>query len=249
MGALMFDLSGMNALVTGASGGIGASVAKALAKQGARVAVSGTRQDVLDSLCAELGNGAVAITANLSDPEAPAKLVEEAESALGQVDILVANAGITRDGLLMRMKDEDWDQVIGVNLTSSFKLCRALTKHMMKRRFGRIITMASVVGVMGNPGQANYVAAKAGLIGFTKALAQEVASRGITANAIAPGFIATAMTDKLNEEQQQRITQNIPAGRMGAPDDIASGAVYLASREAAYVTGQTLHINGGLLMV
>jgi 3-oxoacyl-[acyl-carrier protein] reductase len=246
----MFSLEGRTALVTGATGGIGESIAKQLIAAGARVAISGTRKEKLDALVAELGSGAVAVPCNLSDAEAVNGLVAAAEEALGAgVDVLVNNAGITRDGLLIRMKDEDFDEVIAVNLAATFKLSRAAIKGMMKRRHGRIINISSVVGVMGNPGQANYCASKAGVIGMSKSIAQEVGSRGITVNSIAPGFIKTAMTDELNEDQQKRITDNIPAQRFGLPDDIAAAVVYLASDEASYITGQTLHINGGLLMV
>lgn len=244
----MFDLQGKTALVTGASGGIGRSIAETLAKQGARVGLSGTREQVLSEIAATLPNDPVVLVSNLKDADGPAKLAADAEAALGKVDILVCNAGVTRDTLAMRMKDEDWEEVINVNLTASFKLIRALLKGMMKRRHGRIITISSIVGVMGNPGQANYVASKAGLIGLTKSLAQEVSARGITVNSIAPGFIKTPMTDELNEEQQKRITNNIPAQDFGRPEDIAAGTAYLASDEARYVTGATLHINGGLLM-
>ncbi|WP_319529108.1 3-oxoacyl-[acyl-carrier-protein] reductase [uncultured Cohaesibacter sp.] len=246
----MFDLSGKCALVTGASGGIGEAIATALHQQGATVALSGTRVDALDALAQKLGGERVFVTpANLSDAESVAALVGNAEAAMGQVDILVNNAGITRDGLFMRMKDEDWEQVLNVNLTSAMRLSRAALKGMMKRRFGRIIGITSIVGVTGNPGQGNYAAAKAGMIGMTKSLAQEVAARGITANCIAPGFIKTAMTDKLNEKQQEAINGAIPASRMGTPEEIAAATVYLASEEAAYVTGQTLHVNGGMAMI
>ncbi|PLW77391.1 3-oxoacyl-[acyl-carrier-protein] reductase [Cohaesibacter celericrescens] len=246
----MFDLSGKCALVTGASGGIGEAIAAALHKQGATVALSGTRVEVLEEVAHKLGGERVFITpANLSDPESVAALAGDAEKAMGQLDILVNNAGITRDGLFMRMKDEDWDQVINVNLTSAMRLSRAVLRGMMKRRNGRIIGITSIVGVTGNPGQGNYAAAKAGMIGMTKSLAQEVASRGITANCIAPGFIKTAMTDRLNDAQQEAINASIPASRMGTPDEIAAAAVYLASDEAAYVTGQTLHVNGGMAMI
>lgn len=245
----MFNLSGKTALVTGATGGIGAAIAKTLAANGARVAISGTRKEALDALAAEIGGNAVAIQANLSAADGAEALIKAAEEALGQLDILVCNAGITRDNLSMRMKDEEWDEVISVNLTSSFKLIRASMKGMMKRRFGRIINISSIVGTMGNPGQANYCASKAGLEGMTRSIAQEVASRGITANCIAPGFIKTPMTDKLNAEQQERITKNIPAQTFGTPEDIAAGVLFLASSEASYITGQTMHINGGLLMV
>jgi len=246
----MFSLDRKTALVTGATGGIGELIAKQLIASGAKVAISGTRKEKLDALVAELGDSAVAVPCNLSDAEAVSGLVAAAEEALGTgVDILVNNAGITRDGLSMRMKDEDFDDVLNVNLGATFKLSRAAIKGMMKRRNGRIINISSVVGVMGNPGQANYCASKAGVIGMSKSMAQEVASRGITINSIAPGFIKTAMTDELNEEQQKRITDNIPAARFGLPEDIAAAVVYLASEQASYITGQTLHINGGLLMV
>ncbi len=246
----MFDLSGKTALVTGASGGIGEAIAAALHAQGATVALSGTRVEVLEAVAEKLGGERVHVTpANLSDPDSVAGLVGQAEEAMGQLDILVNNAGITRDGLFMRMKDEDWDQVINVNLTSAMRLSRAALRGMMKRRHGRIIGITSIVGVTGNPGQGNYAAAKAGMIGMTKSLAQEVANRGITANTIAPGFIATAMTDKLNDKQKDAINGSIPAGRMGTPEEIAAAAVYLASNEAAYVTGQTVHVNGGMAMI
>lgn len=246
----MFDLSGKTALVTGASGGIGEAIAAALHAQGATVALSGTRVEVLEAVASKLGGERVHVTpANLSDPDSVAGLVGQAEEAMGQLDILVNNAGITRDGLFMRMKDEDWEQVLNVNLTSAMRLSRAALRGMMKRRHGRIIGITSIVGVTGNPGQGNYAAAKAGMIGMTKSLAQEVANRGITANTIAPGFIATAMTDKLNDKQKDAINGSIPAGRMGTPEEIAAAAVYLASSEAAYVTGQTLHVNGGMAMI
>jgi 3-oxoacyl-[acyl-carrier protein] reductase len=244
----MFDLTGKKALVTGATGGLGSQIAKSLAAQGAQVAISGTREAVLQELAAQIPN-CIVLTANLSEDGEAEKLVARAEEAMGGLDILVANAGVTRDGLLMRMKNEDFDTVMKVNLYSYFAMARAAMKGMMKRRFGRIIGIASVVGVTGNAGQANYAASKAGMIGFTKSLAQEVASRGITANCIAPGFIVSPMTDVLNDTQKQGILSSIPAGRMGEGAEIASGCVYLASNEAAYVTGQTLHINGGMAMV
>jgi len=246
----MFDLSGKTALVTGATGGIGAALARALHAQGAHVTLSGTREAVLEELAGELKDRVSVASANLSDAESVDGLVAKAEAAAGApLDILVANAGITRDGLLMRMKDEDWDAVIRVNLESYFRLSRAAVKGMMKRRHGRIIGITSVVGVMGNPGQTNYAASKAGMIGFSKALAQEVASRGITVNCIAPGFIESPMTEALNEAQKGQILSTIPAGRLGTGDEIAASCVYLASAEAAYVTGQTLHVNGGMAMI
>ena len=246
----MFDLSGKTALVTGATGGIGAALAKAMHAQGAHVVLSGTRQAVLDEMAGELKDRVSVAAANLSDPESVDGLVGAAEAAAGApLDILVANAGITRDGLLMRMKDDDWDAVIRVNLESYFRLSRSAVKGMMKRRSGRIIGITSVVGVMGNPGQTNYAASKAGMIGFSKALAQEVGSRGITVNCIAPGFIESPMTDALNEAQKTQILSTIPAGRLGSGDEIAAACVYLASSEAAYVTGQTLHVNGGMAMI
>ncbi|MDP1641467.1 MAG: 3-oxoacyl-[acyl-carrier-protein] reductase [Phenylobacterium sp.] len=246
----MFDLSGKTALVTGATGGIGASLARALHAQGAHVVLSGTRQAVLDEMAADLKTRVSVASANLSDAESVDGLVSAAETAAGApLDILVANAGITRDGLLMRMKDEDWDAVIRVNLESYFRLSRAAMKGMMKRRYGRIIGITSVVGVMGNPGQTNYAASKAGMIGFSKALAQEVGSRGITVNCIAPGFIESPMTDALNEGQKAQILSTIPTGRLGTGDEIAAACVYLASAEAAYVTGQTLHVKGGMAMI
>ncbi|WP_166040047.1 3-oxoacyl-[acyl-carrier-protein] reductase [Sphingosinicella sp. YJ22] len=245
----MFDLSGMTALVTGASGGIGSAIAKALAGQGARVALSGTREDALKAVAAELGADHAILPCNLSDAAAVDALVPAAVEQLGQLDILVNNAGVTRDNLAMRMKDEEWDQVIRVNLEAAFRLCRAAMKPMMRAKFGRIISITSVVGVTGNPGQANYAASKAGLIGMSKALAQEVASRNITVNAIAPGFIASAMTDALPDAQKEALLGRIPVGKLGAGSDIAAAAVYLASREAGYVTGQTLHVNGGMAMI
>jgi 3-oxoacyl-[acyl-carrier protein] reductase len=245
----MFNLTGKTALVTGASGGIGRAVAKALHAQGATVTLHGTRKEVLEDLANELKERAHVLTCNFSDIEAVEKLVPDAEAAMGQLDILVNNAGITRDGLILRMKDQDFFDVIGVNLGTAFRLSRAAVKGMMKRRYGRIINISSVVGVTGNPGQTNYVASKAGLIGLTKSLAQEVASRNITVNAVAPGFIASAMTDALNDDQKKRITDSIPMARMGAGEDIAAAVAYLSSAEAAYVTGQTLHVNGGLAMI
>jgi 3-oxoacyl-[acyl-carrier protein] reductase len=245
----MFDLSGRNALVTGASGDIGRAIARALHAQGAKVGLSGTRADALQQLAGELGARAVVLPANLSDPADTERLAKEAESALGQVDILVNNAGITRDNLLLRLKDEDWAAVMEVNLAAGMRLSRAALRGMMKRRWGRIIGISSVVGVTGNPGQTNYAAAKAGMIGFSKALAQEVASRGITVNLIAPGMIKTSMTDVLTDEQRARMAERIPLGRLGTSEEIASAAVYLASEEAGYVTGATLHVNGGMAMV
>ncbi|MDC7681995.1 3-oxoacyl-[acyl-carrier-protein] reductase [Asticcacaulis sp. BYS171W] len=246
----MFDLSGKTALVTGATGGLGANIARALHKQGAKVVLSGTREAVLQELAAELGDNAYVAACNLSDAAEVDGLIAKAEAAAGSpLDILVANAGITKDGLILRMKDEDWEAVIKVNLESYFRLSRAAVKGMMKRRFGRIIGITSVVGVMGNPGQTNYAASKAGMIGFSKALGQEVASRNITVNCIAPGFIASPMTDVLNDAQREAILTKIPAGKLGEGADIASAAVYLASNEAGYVTGQTLHVNGGMVMI
>jgi len=247
--ALMFNLQGKTALITGASGGIGGSIAKTLVAQGASIAISGTKEGSLKNLAAEIGGSVHILPCNLANPESVKKLAEDAEKALGKIDILVANAGITRDGLSMRMKDEDWQEVINVNLTSSFYLIRALLRGMMKNRFGRIIAITSVVGHMGNPGQANYCASKGGLTAMVKSIAAEVASRGITANCIAPGFIETAMTGKLNDEQKLRINSTIPAGAMGTPDDVAAATAFLASAEAKYITGQTIHVNGGMLMV
>ncbi len=245
----MFDLTGKSALVTGASGGIGASIARALHARGAAVALSGTRVAPLEALAAELGERAFVVPGNLADAAATEQLFKDAEAALGKIDILVNNAGLTRDQIAMRLKDEDWQSVIDVNLTAAFRLSRAAMRGMMKRRWGRIVNITSVVGVTGNPGQANYAASKAGLIGMSKSLAAELASRNITVNCVAPGFIATAMTDALNDEQKQKLLPAIPAGRMGQPEEIAAGVVYLASDEAAYVTGQTLHINGGMAMI
>jgi 3-oxoacyl-[acyl-carrier protein] reductase len=245
----MFDLTGKGALVTGASGGIGKAIAKALHAQGAKVAISGTRREALEELAAEMGEGVFVTPCNLGDPEQVSKLVGEAEAALGSLDILVNNAGITRDNLALRLKDEDWDQVLSVNLKSTFKLSQAAMRGMMKRRFGRIINITSIVGVTGNPGQSNYAAAKAGIIGMSKSLAQEVASRGITVNCVAPGFIATPMTDVLSDDQKARLLTGIPLERLGSPEDIAAGVLYLASNEGGYVTGQTLHINGGMAMI
>ncbi len=245
----MFDLTGKAALITGATGGIGEAIARAMHAQGAHVGISGRRTEKLEALAKELGDRVSVLTADLSDSEAIKELIKRAEEQMGQIDILVNNAGLTRDNLSMRMKDEEWQQVLDVNLSATFKLARAVQRGMMKRRNGRIINISSVVGVTGNPGQANYVASKAGVIGWSKAMAQEVASRGITINCIAPGFIATAMTDALNDDQKGKINANIPAGRMGGADDIAAAAVYLASDEANYVTGQTVHVNGGMAMI
>jgi len=245
----MFSLEGKNALVTGATGGIGEAIARMLHAQGATVSLSGTRAEKLDALAAELGDRAFVTPANLSDRDAVDALLPSAEEKMGAVDILVNNAGITRDNIFMRMKDDEWDQVLEVNLSSGFRLCRAAIKGMMKRRNGRIIGITSVVGVTGNPGQVNYAAAKAGMIGMYKSLAREVASRNITVNAVAPGFIETAMTDALNEKQKESILGSVPAGRLGTSSEIASAVLYLASDEAAYVTGQTLHVNGGMAMI
>jgi 3-oxoacyl-[acyl-carrier protein] reductase len=246
----MFDLTGKTALVTGATGGIGGAIAKALHAAGAHVVLSGTREAALQDLAQVLGERTSAVAANLSEAESVDGLIGRAEEAAGAgLDILVANAGITKDGLLMRMKDEDWEQVLKVNLESYFRLSRAAMRGMMKRRSGRIIGITSVVGVTGNPGQANYAASKAGMIGFSKALAQEVATRGITVNCVAPGFIESPMTDALNEAQKTQILATIPAGRLGAGSDVAAACVYLASDEAGYMTGQTLHVNGGMAMI
>lgn len=245
----MFDLTGKSALVTGASGGIGGAIARALYAQGAQVTLSGTRREPLETLAHELGERAFVETANLGDSEAVEALPKAAIAAMGAVDILINNAGVTRDNLFMRMNDEDWQQVLDINLTSSMRLARAMMRPMMKARWGRIISITSVVGVTGNPGQTNYSASKAGLIGFSKSLAQEVASRNITVNCIAPGFIATPMTDKLNDDQKNAIYAKIPAGKMGEAEDIAAAALYLSSNEAGYVTGQTLHVNGGMAMI
>ena len=245
----MFDLSGMTALVTGASGGIGSAIAQALAAQGARLAVSGSNADKLEAFRGSLGGDHVALQANLSDAAAVDGLVPRAVEQLGKLDILVNNAGVTRDNLAMRMKDEEWADVIRINLEAAFRLSRAALKPMMRAKYGRIISITSVVGATGNPGQANYAASKAGLVGMSKALAQEVASRNITVNCIAPGFIQSSMTEALSDAQKDVLTARIPAGRLGGGNDVAAAAVYLASREAAYVTGQTLHVNGGMAML
>jgi 3-oxoacyl-[acyl-carrier protein] reductase len=245
----MFDLTGKTALVTGATGGIGGAIAGALHRQGATVALSGTRQDALDALAGTLKDRVHVLPCNLADRAAVDALVPQAETAMGKLDILVANAGITRDNLLVQLNDDAWDEVIAINLTATFRLTRAALKGMMRRRAGRIIGITSVVGVTGNAGQGNYAAAKAGMIGMTKSIAQEYAKRGITANCIAPGFIATAMTDKLNEKQREAILARVPAGRLGEAADVAAAAVYLASDEAGYVTGQTIHVNGGMAMI
>ena len=245
----MFDLTGKTALVTGATGGIGAAIARALHAQGAQVVLSGTRADALEALKAELGERAFVQPCNLSDAAAVDGLFAQADALAGDVSIVVANAGVTRDQLLLRMKDEDWETVLKVNLEAYFRLSRAALKGMMRRRWGRIIGITSVVGVTGNPGQTNYAASKAGMIGFSKALAQEVASRNVTVNCVAPGFISSPMTDELNEQQRETILSRIPAGRLGTGGEIAAACVYLASEEAAYVTGQTLHVNGGMAMI
>jgi 3-oxoacyl-[acyl-carrier protein] reductase len=247
---MMFDLTGMTALVTGASGGIGSAIAHALAAQGARLALSGSNADKLAAFAAELGGDHAQLVCNLSDPAAVDALVGQAVEALGgKLDILVNNAGVTRDNLAMRMKDEEWDDVIRINLEAAFRLCRAACRPMMKARFGRIVSITSVVGVTGNPGQANYAASKAGIIGMSKALAQELASRNITVNCVAPGFISSAMTDALPDAQKDALNGRIPAGKMGEGEDIGAAVAYLASREAGYVTGQTLHVNGGMAMI
>ncbi len=245
----MFDLTGKNALVTGASGGIGADIARAFHAAGATVGLSGTRVDPLEALAAELGERAHVLPCNLSDFEAVDALPKQAAEAMGSVDILVNNAGITRDNLFMRMSDDEWQSVININLTATMKLCKGVVRGMMKARWGRIVNISSVVGTTGNPGQANYAASKAGMVGMSKSLAYEVASRGITVNAVAPGFIATAMTDKLNDDQKAKINAQIPAGRMGQPSEIASAVLFLASPEAGYVTGSTIHVNGGMAMI
>lgn len=247
----MFDLTGKKALITGATGGIGAGIARAFHKAGAEVAISGRQVDKLEALAKELGERVFVVPCDLADKAQVAKLIDEATAKLGRVDILVNNAGLTKDNLFMVMKDEQWDDVIAVNLTSTFMLMRAATRHMLRSKtgYGRIINISSVSGIIGNPGQGNYAASKAGMIGMTKSLAREVANRGITANSIAPGFIATAMTEVLNDKQKAEISQHIPAQRFGTPEDIAAAALYLASTEAGYVTGQTLHVNGGMAMV
>ena len=245
----MFDLTDKNALITGASGGIGGAIARALHAAGARVVLSGTRAGALDALAGELGGGAFAVPADLSSANGAKTLAKEAETALGGIDILVNNAGLTRDQLAVRMSDEDWQTVLDLNLTAAFRLSRGCLRGMMKKRWGRIVSVTSIVGVTGNPGQANYAASKAALIGMSKSLAQEVASRNITVNCVAPGFIDTPMTEGLSDEQKQNLTARIPAGRLGEPADVASACVFLASDEASYVTGQTLHVNGGMAMI
>ena len=244
----MFDLTGKNALVTGASGGIGGSIAKALHGAGASVALSGTRVEPLEALAAELGSRAHVVPCNLSDADAVDALPKQAAEAMGSVDLLINNAGITRDNIFMRMKDEEWSQVLDVNLTATMRLCRGVLRGMMKARWGRIVNIGSIVGSTGNPGQVNYAAAKAGLVGLSKSLAYEVANRGITVNTVSPGFIETAMTDKLSDDQKAAILSQVPAGRMGAADEIGAAVLYLSSQEAAYVTGATLHVNGGMAM-
>jgi 3-oxoacyl-[acyl-carrier protein] reductase len=245
----MFELTGKTALVTGATGTIGATIARSLHGRGATVAISGTRREVLDQLAAELGGRVHILPANLADSAETEALVPRAEEAMGQLDILVANAGVTRDNLLVQLRDEDWEQVIAINLSATFRLSRAAVRGMMRRRFGRVIAITSVVGTTGNPGQANYVAAKAGIAGMIKAMAQEYAKRGVTANCVAPGFIVTPMTDKLNDKQRETIIAKIPASRAGTPAEVAAAVVFLTSNEAGYVTGQTLHVNGGMAMI
>lgn len=246
---MMFDLSGKTALVTGASGGIGGAIARTLHGAGAKVLLHGTRRDALEALAGSLGERAYVAASDLSDPAAADALIKTADETMGQLDILINNAGLTRDMLALRMKDDDWQKVIDVDLTAAFRLARASLRGMVRRRWGRLVAITSVVGTTGNPGQANYAAAKAGLVGMSKALAAEVAQRGITVNCVAPGFIATAMTAGLTPEQKERIATSIPMGRVGAPDEVASGVLFLASDEARYITGQTLHINGGLAMI
>ncbi len=245
----MFDLTGKTALVTGATGGIGGAIARGFHQQGATVAISGTRREVLDRLAFDLKERVLVVPCNLADKDEVEALVPKAEEAMGRLDVLVANAGIAKDNLLVQLRDEDWEGVVAVNLTATFRLARAAVRGMMRRRFGRIIGITSVVGVTGNPGQSNYTATKAGMIGMIKSIAAEYAKRGVTANAIAPGFIATAMTDKLNDKQREAILSRVPAGRLGTGMEIAAAAVFLASDEAAYVTGQTLHVNGGMAMI
>jgi len=245
----MFELTGKTALVTGATGGLGGSIARTLHKQGATVAISGTRKDALETLAGELKERVHVLPCDLSNKDQVEALVPQAEAAMEKLDILVANAGITKDNLFVQLRDEDWDTVININLTATFRLSRAAMKTMMRRRHGRIIGITSVVGVTGNPGQGNYTAAKAGMIGMMKSIAKEYAKRGVTANCVAPGFVATPMTDKLNDKQREAIMTMVPANRLGTPDDIAAAVVYLASDEAAYVTGQTLHVNGGMAMI
>lgn len=245
----MFDLNGKTALVTGASGGIGQDIAKFLAEQGVKVALNGRREDALKAVQQEIGDNSVVVVGGLNDADQIDSVIKEAEEKLGQIDILVNNAGLTRDGLTLRMKDEDWQTVLDVNLTSAFRLSRAVMRGMMKRRWGRIINITSIVGVTGNPGQANYCASKAGMIGMSKSMAAEIANRGITVNCVAPGFIKTAMTDELGETQHEKLIANIPAGAMGKPEDIAAAVSFLASEEANYITGQTIHVNGGMAMI
>ena len=245
----MFDLTGKTALVTGATGTIGGSIARTLHAQGATVTISGTRQEVLEQLAGQLGERVHVLPCNLADPAAVETLVTRSEEVMGQLDILVANAGVTRDNLLVQLRDEDWDQVIAINLSATFRLTRAAVRGMMRRRFGRVIAITSIVGTTGNPGQANYVAAKAGIAGMIKATAAEYAKRGVTANCVAPGFIVTPMTDKLNDKQREVILSKVPANRAGTPDEVAAAVVFLASNEAAYITGQTLHVIGGMVMI
>jgi 3-oxoacyl-[acyl-carrier protein] reductase len=245
----MFELTGKTALITGATGAIGGTIARVIHAQGATVAISGTRREVLDGLAAELGTRVHVLPCNLADPAETEALVPRAEEVMGQLDVLVANAGVTRDNLLVQLRDEDWDQVIAVNLSATFRLARAAVRGMMRRRFGRVIAITSVVGTTGNPGQANYVAAKAGITGMIKALAQEYAKRGVTANCVAPGFIVTPMTEKLNDKQRETILAKIPANRAGTAEEVAAAVVFLASNEGGYVTGQTLHVNGGMAMI
>jgi 3-oxoacyl-[acyl-carrier protein] reductase len=245
----MFDLTGKTALVTGATGGIGGAIARALHQQGAAVAISGTRREALEALAADLKDRVHVLPCNLADKDEVEALVPKTEETMSKLDILVANAGVNRDNLMVQLRDEDWDQVVAVNLTATFRLARAAVRGMMRRRFGRVIGISSVVGVTGNPGQSNYTATKAGMIGMIKSIAAEYAKRGVTANAIAPGFIATAMTDKLNDKQREAILTRVPAGRLGTGADVAAATVFLASDEAGYVTGQTLHVNGGMAMI